>query len=194
MQQKSKSLVVVLVALMFPILPFLAVGELPGERWLSASDGNAREFAIMSAGLLIADVLLPIPSSLVITLTGARLGFGSGWLLCWVGLTLGNLVGYCLGRFWPARFAPTLGNQPAFLVLLLSRPVPILAEAIVIASGAARTNVLSTAVACALGNALYVAVMVAVGSALLAQQHTLAALVLVMIIPIVGWLLWRRRL
>jgi membrane protein YqaA with SNARE-associated domain len=194
MQQKSKALVVILIALMFPILPFVVVGELPGERWLSASDDNVRDFSVMATGLLVADVLLPIPSSLVITLTSARLGFGLGWLLCWLGLTLGNILGYVLGRFWPARFAPDFADQPALWVLLLSRPVPILAEAMIIAAGAARTNFLLAMGACVVGNALYVAVLAAVGAALLAQQQTVWALVLVMLVPVVGWLLWRRGL
>ena len=59
-------------------LPFLLVGELPGERWLSANDDHAMRFALAGAGLLAADVLLPVPSSIVGTMLGARLGFGAG--------------------------------------------------------------------------------------------------------------------
>jgi hypothetical protein len=45
-----------------PIVPFVIIGELPGERWLTANDENAMLFALTGGGLLIADVVLPMPS------------------------------------------------------------------------------------------------------------------------------------
>ena len=56
--------VVILLAILIPIVPFALIGELPGERWLSATDEDALLFAITGGGLLAADVLLPIPSSI----------------------------------------------------------------------------------------------------------------------------------
>ena len=73
---------VILLAILIPIIPFVIIGELPGERWLSSTDDNALLFGITGMGLLTADVLLPIPSSIVGTMLGARLGFIPGWAWC----------------------------------------------------------------------------------------------------------------
>ena len=56
---------VILLSILIPIIPFVIIGELPGERWLSATDDNALLFGITGMGLLTSDVLLPIPSSIV---------------------------------------------------------------------------------------------------------------------------------
>ena len=46
MNEKSRSALVILVALLIPVLPFAVIGELPGERWLSARDGDAFLFGL----------------------------------------------------------------------------------------------------------------------------------------------------
>jgi membrane protein YqaA with SNARE-associated domain len=178
-------------ALLVPIVPFVLVGELPGERWLSALDANAGRFAAAATGLLVVDIALPVPSSVVVSLSGARLGFLGGACVGWLGLTLGNLLGYALGRLWPARFAPEFAAAPTALVLLLSRPVPILAEAMTLTAGAARVALGPALAACATGNALYVTVLAAVGAAWLPGERMLLALGVVMLIPLAGWSIWR---
>ena len=92
-----------------PIVPFVVIGELPGERWLSATDGSALVFAFTGGGLLTLDVLLPIPSSIVIALMGGRLGFYAGWFSAWLGLTAGNSA-----RLWdrPALAAKMAPDSP----------------------------------------------------------------------------------
>lgn len=52
------------VALCVPLLPFIVIGELPGERWLSANDDHALLFALTGAGLLLP-MLLPAAAWLV---------------------------------------------------------------------------------------------------------------------------------
>ncbi|MEZ5559647.1 MAG: hypothetical protein R3E86_14025 [Pseudomonadales bacterium] len=162
----GKTLLVITLALLMPIVPFAIIGELPGERWLSASDDSATLFALTGGGLLLADVLLPVPSSIVISLLGGRLGFVAGWATAWIGLTLGNLLGYWVGRLWPARMAPDVAEQPTLLILILSRPVPILAEAAAIGAGATRANFAHVAGACAAGNAVYTGILTATGASL----------------------------
>lgn len=186
-----KTLGIVVLALLMPIVPFVAIGELPGERWLSATDANAGLFALTGAGLLTVDVLLPIPSSIVATLLGSRLGFLPGWMAGWLGLTVGNLIGYWLGRLWPARWAPELPEQPTLLMLLISRPVPILAEAATIAAGAGRASPGRVLVACASGNAIYTGILAANGAALLAGNLTGPGIIAPLLLPVLGWLLWR---
>jgi len=89
-----RQLVVIITALLIPILPFVIIGELPGERWLSAVDDNALLFGLTGSGLLALDIFLPIPSSILGTILGARLGFWPGTLCTWTGLVAGNLLGF----------------------------------------------------------------------------------------------------
>lgn len=182
---------VVVVALLIPIVPFLVVGELPGERWLSAMDTNAWLFGATGGGLLAADVLLPIPSSIVGTLLGARLGLLFGLLWCWGGLLLGNLVGYAAGRLLLARFGTTLSTTPTALVLFASRPVPVLAEAITFTAGASRMNLFPFLFTAAAGDLLYALALTANGAALLPDALLGPGLLVPMGLPVVAWLGWR---
>jgi len=191
MQRLLKTLLLVAIVLLIPILPFAVIGELPGERWLSARDGNALQFALTGSGLLTLDVLLPIPSSIVIALLGGRLGFIAGWLSAWLGLTAGNLLGYGIGRLWPQKMAPDIPESPTLILLFLSRPVPILAEAMAIAAGATRTRIVHTVAVCAAGNLVYAGILAADGAALLAADWTGPGIILPLLVPVAGWALWR---
>lgn len=191
MKQTLRVTLLVVVALLMPIIPFVMIGELPGERWLSASDDNAWLFALTGGGLLMLDVVLPIPSSIIIALLGTRLGFVAGWLSAWIGLTIGNLVGYGIGRLWPHKIAPEFPDSPTLAALFVSRPVPIIAEASVIAAGAARTNVWQVFAVCAAGNLIYTAILAASGAALLAANLSFAVLIVPLLVPAGCWLAWR---
>jgi uncharacterized membrane protein YdjX (TVP38/TMEM64 family) len=188
---RRRIVAVAIGALLIPIIPFAVLGELPGERWLSAHDDNALRFAALGAGLLAFDVLLPIPSSIVGSLLGARLGFGGGFAAVLLGLCLGNVVGYWLGRLVPQRFAPELPRTPSFVVLFLSRPVPVLAEAAVIAAGVARLSFARAFLSTVLGNAIYAALLAASGAAWLPDDWFGVGLVVPFGLPVVAWLSWR---
>jgi uncharacterized membrane protein YdjX (TVP38/TMEM64 family) len=191
MQNTVKILLLAAVVLVIPIVPFVVIGELPGERWLSANDGSALIFALTGGGLLTLDVVLPVPSSILIALLGGRLGFYEGWLSAWLGLTAGNLIGYGIGRLWPRKMAPDLPESPTLILLFLSRPVPILAEAVAIGAGATRVSIMHMLAACAAGNAIYTGILAADGAALLAGNWTGPGIILPLLVPVAGWVLWR---
>lgn len=192
MQKFLNLTTIIIVAILIPVVPFLVVGELPGERWLSRADDNALLFAATGSGLLALDIALPIPSSLVGTALGARLGFWAGAACCWLGLMAGNLIGYAFGHLYPRHLATNLPNQPMDLVVFLSRPVPIFAEAAAIAAGANRMPPLSFLLSCALGNGVYAAALCANASLWLAEHWKGPALVFPMFLPVLAWLAWRR--
>ena len=191
MQRIFKPLLLFSIVLLIPIVPFLVIGELPGDQWLSATDSSALMFALTGGGLLAMDVILPVPSSIVIALLGGRLGFFEGWLSAWFGLTIGNLIGYGIGRLWPKKLAPDIPESPSLFLLILSRPVPILAEATAIAAGATRIHILRVLTACAAGNAVYAGVLAADGAALLATDWMGLGIILPLLMPVAGWILWR---
>lgn len=191
MNRLLRILTVAAVVLLVPIVPFLIIGELPGARWLSATDENAWLFALTGGGLLTLDVVLPIPSSVLIALMGGRLGFYAGWASAWLGLTAGTLLGYAIGRLWPQKWVPETPESPTLALLILSRPVPILAEAMIIAAGATRIPIVHMLAACAVGNAIYAAILTADGAALLAADWTGPGIILPLLVPVIGWGLWR---
>jgi uncharacterized membrane protein YdjX (TVP38/TMEM64 family) len=182
---------VLVLAILIPIIPFVLIGELPGERWLSASDDNALLFALSGTGLLAADVLLPIPSSILGTMLGARLGFLPGWLCGWTGLVLGNAIGYVVGRLLMARLAPKSARLPTLLVLFISRPVPVLAEALTFTAGAEKMKFSRFIGVSIAGNGIYALALAGNGATLLPASLAGPGLILPMSLPVAAWLLWR---
>ena len=183
--------IVIIITLLIPVIPFAVVGELPGEQWLSARDEHALLFGATGTALLAGDVLLPIPSSIVGSLLGARLGFIPGFLCAWLGLMLGHLVGYAVGRLLLSRLSPELPQTPTLLILFISRPVPVFAEAVSFAAGAGRMALAPFLAASAAGNGLYALALAGNGAALLPASLTGPGLVLPMALPVAAWLLWR---
>lgn len=146
-------------------------------RALEASTEPAAVGAVVVA-LLALDTVLPVPSSIVATAAGQRLGFVGGALVVAVGLCTGNAIGYAIGRTAAVRpLGVVVGRaalararrafvaRPGMAALALTRPVPLLSEATVVLAGAARAPLAATAAACGLANAGLAAAYAAMGSA-----------------------------
>ena len=193
----KRVLLVIGCAVLVPIVPFVVIGELPGQRWLQAQGDHALSIGLVGAALLAMDVILPVPSSILGALLGGRLGFVLGSLWAALGLMMGSALGYALGRLWPTRFADDLrevtGQAPALAVIALSRPVPVLAEAISIAAGVTRVPPLRFALASSIGNGLYAVAMAGNGAMLLPEGLAGPGLVLPMLVPVAAWAFWRVR-
>jgi uncharacterized membrane protein YdjX (TVP38/TMEM64 family) len=115
----------------------------PGP-WLSGS-GRWGAAAIGFA-LLVLDVLLPVPASLIMVAHGALFGVAGGTLLSLAGALAASALGFGLGRWGSAsihRFVPeserrradALLRQWGDLAVVVTRPVPILAESVAILAG-----------------------------------------------------------
>jgi len=167
-----RQLVVIIAALLVPIVPFVIIGELPGDRWLSSVDDNAWLFGLAGGGLLASDIALPVPSVIVGTLLGARLGFWFGFVCSWIGLVAGNLIGFLLARYatQPIRSRlPSFPKTTTQAVVFITRPVPIVAEAMALAAGATKMPLLHFLPIVAVGNAIYAAAMCWYGAAWLPE-------------------------
>ena len=152
MCRAARFVLIITAALCIPLVPFFIIGELPGEQWLSATDEHAVTFALTGAGLLAADALLPIPSSIVGTLLGARLGFAAGFLAAFAGMMTGQVLAYAASRWLLRSREQALPSAPTLVAVFLSRPVPVLAEAVAIAAGAACVSWPQFLLACGAGN------------------------------------------
>jgi uncharacterized membrane protein YdjX (TVP38/TMEM64 family) len=188
---RHRTLAVIALTLLIPLVPFLLVGELPGDRWLSAHDGSALTFGIAGSAALASDVFLPIPSSVIGSLLGARLGFTPGFAWAFLGLTMGSLLGYAAGRLLFMRFAADAPTAPTMVAVFLSRPVPVLAEALSVAAGGTRLPLPRFFLASAVGNAAYAAALSASAAALVPAGLVGPALVVPMLVPIAAWLGWK---
>jgi uncharacterized membrane protein YdjX (TVP38/TMEM64 family) len=102
--------------------------------------------------LLSLDFLLPIPSSLVMILSGAAFGSMAGGLLSFLGSLAGNLLGFELTRRYGESFSRRAAGEQDFervrrffehyglLAIVLSRPVPVLMETLSLTAGLARMD------------------------------------------------------
>lgn len=147
-----RQMVVIAGVLAVPIVPFLFFGEALEARitsWLD-SELSRRTAALAVIGLLASDILLPVPSSLVSTFAGRVLGFWRGMGASWCGMTTGAAIAFGLVRVFGRPLARRLSSDEELartdalaarwgvLVLVLTRPVPVLAEASVLLMGTTR--------------------------------------------------------
>src|SRR5258707_1040176 len=102
--------------------------------------------AVVGVGLLIADVLLPVPSSLVMVAHGALFGVVGGTLLSLLGSVGAALFGFAIGRRGGSLLerlvtpserarADDLLKRWGALAIIVTRPVPLLAETVAIIAG-----------------------------------------------------------
>ena len=102
--------------------------------------------AVLGVGLLVADVLLPVPSSLVMVAHGAIFGALIGTLLSLLGSMGAALCGFAIGRRGGKlleRLVTTEERARAdkmlarwgTLAVVVTRPVPLLAETVAIIAG-----------------------------------------------------------
>jgi uncharacterized membrane protein YdjX (TVP38/TMEM64 family) len=178
--------------------PFALWGE-GIEAWVEAGNwardwGRAGPAAVL-AGLLAADGLLPVPSSLASTLLGGLLGAANGTLVSAAAMTAGVLLSYLLGRWGgrPAarrlvgeaglRAAAGWLDRNGVLALVLCRPVPVLAEASVIAAGLAGMRPGPVLVATGLANLGISAIYAGLGAAAGGLGAFLLAVVAALALP-----------
>ena len=161
--------------------------------------------AAAGVGLLVADIALPIPSTIVMSALGATYGFGVGGLLAIVGSMLAGLTAYGLARWagrpaaiWIAgedglvRTEELFARGGAWLVLT-SRWLPILPEAVACLAGLARMPFRTFFWALMVGSVPLGLTFAWVGT--LTEDREGLALALSAGLPIGAWLLsqrWRR--
>jgi uncharacterized membrane protein YdjX (TVP38/TMEM64 family) len=130
--------------LLFGIAEWAAVPLLTDP--LPAMRGAGVAAALLGVGLLIVDVLLPVPSSVVMVAHGALFGLVPGAALSLLGGVSATLVGFALGRrgrgvvervTTPAQRAQAdrLLTRWGPWAVVSTRAVPVLAETVAILAG-----------------------------------------------------------
>jgi uncharacterized membrane protein YdjX (TVP38/TMEM64 family) len=116
-----------------------------------------------SFALLAGDVVLPVPSSALMILNGSLFGPVGGALLSLAGSEAAALLGFAIGRRGGpalARFASPAAREHVAqivrrrgaLAIVVTRPVPVIAETAAILAGAAGMRFGPFAIAAALGS------------------------------------------
>jgi uncharacterized membrane protein YdjX (TVP38/TMEM64 family) len=119
--------------------------------------------AVMGVGLLLVDVFIPVPSSLVMVAHGTLFGVIGGTLLSMAGGLGATLLGFFIGRrsrrlidrivtIEERKRAEQVLQRYGALAIVVTRPVPMLAETTAIIAGTSGTSWRSAAVAGMAGN------------------------------------------
>lgn len=157
--------------------------------------------AALVVGLLAVDLLVPVPSSLLMILSGAVFGVLPGGLLSLAGSLAGNLLGFeaarRYGRDATRRFigdAQLARMQGVFashgaVAILVSRPLPVLMETLSVAaglSGMRRGPFLAASLA---GTLPVVFVYAWAGSRSLGEGTLVPAIVMLIAVAAGGWVI-----
>jgi uncharacterized membrane protein YdjX (TVP38/TMEM64 family) len=144
-----KPLLLVALVLVLPLVILAFAGEsFAGleERW-KASPPSLGILFVAVAVILATDVFLPVPSGPISTLAGSQLGIVAGTLSSTIGMTLGGTIAFALARRWGRPLAERLSspqsltdlesiaNSYGVSLVLVTRPLPVLAEAAVLLLG-----------------------------------------------------------
>lgn len=135
----------------FTFLLLFALAEAAGVEFLKGPE-QMGEWALPVAALvgvllLTADILLPVPSSMIMVAHGTLFGVVGGSILSILGSIAAAMIGYWLGGrgkqwlgrwFQPADFAvgDRFFERWGVFAVIVSRPVPLINETISIAAGA----------------------------------------------------------
>lgn len=202
-------LVLILLILTGIIVPFMiwgarfdAVLSLDGARAWMAQYGSLAWFAGIL--LLVSDIVLPVPSTVVMSALGLTYGWLVGGLLASAGSFLAGLVAYLTCRWlgqpaarWIAgeeglkKARQLFGKYGGWLVAA-SRSLPVLPEAIACLAGLVQMNGRVFIIALACGSLPAGFAFAAIGA--LGSTQPGAAILLSAVLPILLWLCAKRLL
>jgi uncharacterized membrane protein YdjX (TVP38/TMEM64 family) len=184
------------------VLPFFIWGErvealLHQDRlvaWFQSYYGSAWLIAI---GLLVSDLVLPIPNTMVIAALGVIYGPVVGGLVATIGSCLSGLLGYALCRRFGRPLAVRLVGEADLeageklfarsggIIVAASRWLPVLPEVISCMAGLTRMSLPVFALALVCGTAPLCLVVASLGYA--GSDRPLLTLVLCAVLPLPLW-------
>ena len=179
------------------------MAELTNE-FIEWSGNNQFLNSLLVIFALAADVFLPIPNGVTNTFAGAILGFYLSIPIIWMGLTLGSIIGFAIGKYAAKPLAKKVLSQEdlerseeaakefGVSILLIARPAPVLAEVSTVAAGLAGMKWTTFLTAMILSNLLISVVYAFIGTAALTSQSALIAFIGIAVIPFLFWLLAKR--
>lgn len=171
--------------------------------WLANAGPKSAAVIVL---LLASDVVLPVPSSLVMVLSGAAFGVGWGSLIALIGSILGEWLGFELvrkfGRGFAARFVgeddfrrfSQLLDRHGTLAVILTRPLPIVMETMSVIAGLSPMRRTTFLMASLVGTVPIVLVYAYAGAESRRLGSIVPAVVILATVTAIGWLWYRSRL
>ena len=203
-----KPLLLIAVVLVLPLLTIVVWGESFEsviQHWRE-SPPSPLVMSTAIVAILASDVFLPVPSGPISTLAGSELGFLLGTVASTAGMTLGAVLAFGLARRWGRPLAEHFSSpeQVAELedacrqhgpwMLILTRPLPVLAEACALLVGALQMTWQAFLPTVIVSNLVIAATFAALGQ----QSHRYGwlptALCTSVALPLAFAWWWRRRL
>jgi uncharacterized membrane protein YdjX (TVP38/TMEM64 family) len=131
-----------LISVFIISIVFILFGNI--EEYFDALLNNSRKdietYIGVSFLVLSSDIILPVPSSIVMYMNGLVLGTSFGFLLSLVSALISALIGYYLGRWTNFGFnnqlkATQLIQKYGSVAIILTRGIPIISESICYTAG-----------------------------------------------------------
>ncbi len=166
---------------------------------LEASGLGKIAVGITVVALLVTDILLPIPSSIVMTLSGKFLGFVPGALAASLGAMCAAWIGFFSCRWGGKKaFLRLIGDKDVgrirnwfdkygVFAIILSRPVPMLTEILSCLAGLSQLSSRAFTLASLLGTIPICFVYAWFGS-VSSGSNPWPAVWISLVIPAIGWL------
>lgn len=206
LQRVGRWSLLVLLLLAFILVPFVLL-EAQMNAIVQAALHRDHSVVLITLGvvvLLLADIVLPIPSSFVLASTGFLLGAVWGTVVCFIGLSCAAAAGYAIGR-WAGepvclrivgraelnRFA-SLSQRHGDALLVAFRAMPVLAEATTLLAGTTRMPVWRFALLVSIGNAVVAALYAGIGALSADRSSLVGVAVAAMVLPVLVMLVMRR--
>jgi len=207
MQGKKGWLLLGALLLAFILLPFFLFGaqiETWTRAFLESAASRPLLIAMVLGGLLATDILLPVPSSVVSTAAGLLLGFVGGMLTSLVGMIISCVAGFWLGARFGRPLADRMvgagelcwleekGRRLGDWVVVVARPIPVLAEASVILAGMSRMRTHRFMMLTTLSNLGVSAVYAAIGALSATINSFLLAMAGSILVPWLAMIIYKR--
>ena len=196
--------IVIFTSLILPIIFLEPSFSEYGKTLMEWSKGNSFFISLLVIFALTADVFLPVPNGLTNTLAGVTLGWPIASLVVWIGLNLGAIFGYCVGRFFGRPIAKFIVGEKDLnnaekssknfdvIGLILSRPVPAFAELSTLAAGITKMNFLKFICVVFSVNIGVAVIFAGLGSAALASSSSTIAFFGAAILPAIFYFTYRK--
>ncbi|PQJ28760.1 TVP38/TMEM64 family protein [Rubritalea profundi] len=168
----------------------------------NAENWDKRWIGLLVIGLLISDIVIPVPGILVVSIGGYFLGPFWGAVCGSLGLTLAGVTGYVLCRIYGYRMLMRIYRDEAHLadmketfhrhstlVLLLSRALPMFPEAASCLAGATHMPFLKFLLTFGASCTIY-SIAVAYAGSLSSAEDLTPALIAYLCIMTVLWSSW----
>lgn len=143
--RQSKLMGVVFALILIPFFVFEEWISMGTKSWINRSENiNHILVAVILALLMVSDLLLPVPSSMISIAAGFIHGLALGTVVSFSGMVGACALGYYAGRMgsdtkWigkqTRKEVEFFFNRYGFWAIVLARAVPVLAEASVFYSG-----------------------------------------------------------